>query len=204
MGITERKERDKREMRKLILDTAMKLFLEEGFQNVSIRRIADNIEYSPATIYLYFKDKDEILFALHNEGFEELYKRQQTTLSIKDPKKRLAKHGEIYIRFALENPEFYNLMFIMRSPMKKITMGEHDNVGVRSYEMLRNDISACMEAGIFKKADPDIATFALWSFAHGIVALILRNRCTMMDPESLPQIALGAFDFINSQLGITR
>ena len=77
MGIFERKERDKQGMRKLILDSAMSLFLEEGFGNVSIRRIAESIEYSPATIYLYFRDKDEILFALHNEGFEELFRRQK-------------------------------------------------------------------------------------------------------------------------------
>ncbi len=204
MGIIERKERDKQEMRKLILDTAMKLFLEEGFQNVSIRRIADKIEYSPATIYLYFRDKDDILFALHNEGFEELFKRQQQLLSIKDPRKRLLKHGEIYIRFALENPEFYNLMFIMRSPVRKITNGQEWNVGVRSYEFLKSDIQACMDAGIFKKGDVDIATFAMWSAAHGIVALILRNRCSMMAPEALPQVALAAFEFINSHLGVSR
>ena len=58
MGINERKQREKEVMRGSILDTAMKLFLEEGFQNVSIRRIAEKIEYSPATIYLYFRNKD--------------------------------------------------------------------------------------------------------------------------------------------------
>lgn len=191
-------------MRKLILDTAMKLFLEEGFQNVSIRRIADKIEYSPATIYLYFRDKDDILFALHNEGFEELFKRQQELLSIKDPRKRLLKHGEIYIRFALENPEFYNLMFIMRSPVRKITNGQEWNVGIRSYEMLKSDIQACMDAGFLKKGDIDISTFAMWSAAHGIVALILRNRCSMLDPEALPQVAMAALEFINGHLGIAR
>ncbi|MBI5233035.1 MAG: helix-turn-helix transcriptional regulator [Deltaproteobacteria bacterium] len=62
MGISERREKEKKEMRGLILETAMELFLDEGFENVSLRRRADKIEYSPATIYLYYKDKDEILF----------------------------------------------------------------------------------------------------------------------------------------------
>lgn len=204
MGISERKERDKQEMRKLILETAMTLFLEEGFENVSIRRIADKIEYSPATIYLYFKDKDDILFALHNAAFEELYKHQQEILSIKDPVKRLRKHGEIYIRFGLEHPEYYNLMFIMRSPVKKIQEGEQWNVGMRSYDLLKQNIQDCIGAGAFdKKTDVDIATFALWSSAHGIVSLILRHRCPMMNDQDLPEIAQRALDFINIHMGIT-
>ncbi|HEY9245546.1 MAG TPA: helix-turn-helix domain-containing protein, partial [Candidatus Methanoperedens sp.] len=74
MGIKERKELEKQEMRKLILDTAMRLILEKGFENVTIRHIAEEIEYSPATIYLYFKDKDDIIYTLHREGFEKLYR----------------------------------------------------------------------------------------------------------------------------------
>jgi AcrR family transcriptional regulator len=60
MGILERKEREKQEMRDLILNVATEMFIEEGYDKTSIRKIADKIEYSPATIYLYFKDKDEI------------------------------------------------------------------------------------------------------------------------------------------------
>jgi AcrR family transcriptional regulator len=71
MGIVERRQREKQQMRRQILDTAMDLFIENGYEEVSIRRIADHIEYSPATIYLYFQDKDDILFVLHEEGFEK-------------------------------------------------------------------------------------------------------------------------------------
>src|SRR6266850_4742743 len=140
MGIRERKERNKQKMRDQILKTAMRLFLEEGFGNVSIRRIAGKIEYSPAAIYLYFKDKDDILFALHTAGFDALYKRQQTIRKIKDPARRLARHGEVYITFALENPEYYNLMFIMRSPARNITKGEEWGAGMRSYDVFRKDV----------------------------------------------------------------
>ncbi len=70
MGIKERKDLEKQKMRKFILDTAMNLFLEKGFENITIRHIAENIEYSPATIYRYFRDKNEILYTLHREGFE--------------------------------------------------------------------------------------------------------------------------------------
>ena len=72
MGIVERKEREKEDMRRLILNAARKLFLEQGYEKTSIRNIADAIEYSPATIYLYYKDKNELLFALHEEAFLKL------------------------------------------------------------------------------------------------------------------------------------
>jgi AcrR family transcriptional regulator len=202
MGIQERKERDKQGMQKLILETAMKLFLEEGFVNVSIRRIADKIEYSPATIYLYFKDKDEILYALHNKGFDELFKRQQAVLSIADPKIRLRKQGEEYIRFGLENPEYYNLMFIMRGPLRNIHQSEDWNVGMRSYELLKQNVHECIGEIFGKETDAGIATFALWSAVHGIIALILRNRCPMISQEDVPSVAMSALNFINDHLGL--
>jgi AcrR family transcriptional regulator len=77
MGSAERKEREKHEMREMILAAAKKLFIKEGFEHVTIRRIAEEIEYSPATVYLYFADKDTILCALQELGFRDLYKRQQ-------------------------------------------------------------------------------------------------------------------------------
>ena len=196
MGIIERKLRDKEEMRGHILSTAMKLFVEEGFQNISIRRIADKIEYSPATIYLYFKDKDDILYALHTEGFDELYKRQLTVVSIQDPQERLIKHGEIYIRFAMEKPEYYNLMLIERGPEKKFSENEGWTVGRRAYDIFREDVQRAIESGVLPRGDADIAAFALWSQAHGIVSLILRNRCVMLDQNKLLETALAAFHYI--------
>jgi AcrR family transcriptional regulator len=77
MGITERKERAAQQLRNSILETAMELFLDDGFENVTIRRIAEKIEYSPATVYLYYQDKNEILYALHAEGFDMLYEQQK-------------------------------------------------------------------------------------------------------------------------------
>jgi AcrR family transcriptional regulator len=196
MTIATRKERQKEEMKGLILEAAMKLFVEEGFATVSLRRIAEKIEYSPSTIYLYFKDKDEILYALHTEGFNELYRPQEAIPKTKDPLERIRKHGEVYIKFALENHEYYNLMFIMRSPARKFENGEVWNVGLRSYEFFRRDVQAAIDAGVFKPAHPDIAAFSLWSHAHGIVSLILRNRCTMMDQQQLPAVAEQALHFV--------
>ena len=72
MGIAERKEKQKSDIKKMILEASMKLFVEEGFENVTIRKIADIIQYSPTTIYLYFKDKNEIFYSLHELGFQKM------------------------------------------------------------------------------------------------------------------------------------
>jgi AcrR family transcriptional regulator len=200
MGIVERREREKKRMRTLILGAAMMLFLKNGFEKVTIRRIAEKIEYSPATIYLHFKDKDEILYALHSEGFETLYKRQQTILAIKDPLKRLHKGAEIYLSFALEKPEYYDLMFIMRSPIKKIKEKKEADIGLRSYELLKRNVEDCMKEGMLPQADPDIAAFSFWSQVHGIAALIIRDRCSMFPDEQLPSIVRGALNFMMDNL----
>ena len=101
MGITERKELEKETMRKKILDAAMKLFLTEGYAKVSIRKIADAIEYSPATVYLYFKDKTAIFNALQKIAFDKFYETLAECLKTKDVKKRLDEMGELYMKFAM-------------------------------------------------------------------------------------------------------
>ena len=97
MSLKERKQRQQNEMKEAILVSALKLFTDEGFENVTMRKIADKIEYSVGTLYLYFKDKDEIFFELHNKGFSEFYKKQLSVQEIKDPVDRLAAHGLAYV-----------------------------------------------------------------------------------------------------------
>lgn len=201
MGILERKEKERREMQELILGTARRLFVEEGFGKVTIRRIAAQIEYSPATIYLYFKDKNDILSALHREGFERFFTQQQTVLSIKDPWERLRKHGKVYISFAMENPEYYDLMFIMRGPIKELKETKEWDVGMRSFEFLKDNIKACMDEEYLPKADLNVAAFAIWSFTHGIASLVIRDRTVKFPEELLPSIIEGALDFMMSRIG---
>jgi len=200
MGIAERKEKERQEMRVLILDAAMRLFLKDGFDKITLRSIASEIEYSPATIYLYFKDKKEILFALHTEGFERFYRMQQTVLSISDPWERLRQHARVYMAFAVENPEYYDLMFIMRAPGEKLKADGEWGVGLRSYDFLKDNIRACMDAGCIPRSDIDVAAFAIWSFTHGMASLIIRQRCAMIPEALLNSVVSGAIEFMTSKI----
>lgn len=183
-------------MRAAILNTAMGLFLEDGFDKVTMRRIAAKIEYSPATIYLYFKDKGEILLALHNEGFEKFFKKQKTILAEKDSWKRLRKHASIYLSFALENPEYYQLMFMERGITEEIQKNDNWEMCFRSAEFLKTNIQECIEDGYLPEADLDAASFAYWSLMHGMASLIIRKRVILVPENQIGRVVEQAIDFI--------
>ena len=103
MSTAERKAREKEALKLLILKGAKKLFLERGIEQTTIRNIADEINYSVGTVYVYFKDKNAILHDLHSIGFQELGGYFEELFLIKDPMERLKKMGFTYIKFALEN-----------------------------------------------------------------------------------------------------
>jgi AcrR family transcriptional regulator len=152
--------------------------VEEGFENVSIRKIADLIEYSPTTVYLYFKDKNEILFNLHEIGFQKMAEYNAELWDIKNPLLRLHKMGENYIRFGMENPEFYNLMFIMQAPMDALKMME--NCEWRSGDValgkLKDTIQECMDYSLIVKGDVNAVSMVIWAMVHGLVSLAISNR----------------------------
>ena len=181
MSISDRKDREKSEMRRLILKASMELFVKEGYSGVSIRKIAEKIEYSPGSIYTYFKDKDSIFYALHIEGFELLYRQQVTSQSINDPRERLIAHGRAYIEFALKNQEYYDIMFIMRESIDIVCKDETLDWthGQRSYELLRRNVTECQDAGMFKQQNVDSVAFLLWSIVHGIASIVIRRGSAM-------------------------
>ncbi|KAA9353617.1 TetR/AcrR family transcriptional regulator [Larkinella humicola] len=195
MGIVERKEREKEEMRKLILEAAQKLFLETGFEKVSIRNIADAIEYSPATIYLYFKDKNELLYAIHNIGFQKMVEEFQPALNLADPFDRLVEMGRRYFRFAFENPELFDLMFIMTAPMDSLACRDDDkwDEGRTAFQLLITCVQDCIDAGVFKYQDAEVAALMIWSAVHGNTALFLRKRLEMFEESRRKQLMEDAF-----------
>jgi AcrR family transcriptional regulator len=196
MSIKDRKERQKAEMRRVILHTAMELFLSHGFDQVSIRKIAEHLEYSSATIYLYFRDKDEILTALHDEGFDKLYKVQSALGSGGDPFNLLMRHAKVYITFALANPEYYDLMFIQRSPMRHVVSPDGKYTGLRSYDLFRGHVQGCLDAGRIKPGDPDTVSLALWAQVHGIASLVIRDRLQMLPRKKIKAYAFDAVKYL--------
>lgn len=181
MGISERKERDKQEMRSRILKAATKMFLEDGYDKTSLRNIAEKIEYSPATIYLYFKDKDELLYEIQKEAFEKLDKEFQAKAIAKDPLERLRQICRSYVHFGHHNPELYDLMFIIRAPMNVIHEEEKWDNGADAFCFLVQALTECIEQKKIRYTDVMIAALSVWSMGHGLVSLNVRCRFKVMD-----------------------
>lgn len=166
-------------MRDLIRAAALKMFLEDGYAKTSIRRIADAIEYSPGTIYLYYKDKDELLYEVQGLAYGKLFDAFKVEANSPDPLEKLHQLGKSYIKFGLNNPELYDLMFIIRSPTNVDEKIHKDN-GAGCLNYLVDCLSECMDRKLLRFTDLQMATLQIWSTVHGLVSLNLRCRLKIM------------------------
>src|SRR5271169_4848004 len=166
VGVKERKLRQKKFLRQEILDAASELFVKEGFENVSMRRIAEKIEYSPTTIYLYFTDKAELLEQVCQETFSRLSVRLASLLEQPgDPVERLKRGLLAYIHFGLENPHHYRATFMMPIPegFDRQNYSMPDSPGMQAFDFLRRCVYDCIVAGKFRSSDPEIISQTLWT-----------------------------------------
>ena len=112
MPIAERRRQEKREMRQAILQVARDIAARDGWQNLTIRKICDEVRYTAPVIYQYFDSKDTLLLALRLEGFEIIHRDfEQVNARHTDPARRLLEYGLTFWKFAEENPELYQVMF---------------------------------------------------------------------------------------------
>jgi len=178
MGVAERKAREKRKLKRQILDAARELFVREGYESVSMRKIANKIEYSPATIYTYFKDKGEILDCLCEETFRKLSEEKMPTVHkmMGDPLQVLKKGMETYIRFGLDHPEHYIVTFILKASLYE-KPGHYETLKAKTgkdcFDNMRRLVRRCMEEGKIRNADLEETSQALWAGIHGLTALLI-------------------------------
>jgi AcrR family transcriptional regulator len=175
MGVQERRAREKKELRQEILDAARELFVREGFENVSMRKIAEKIEYSPTTIYLYFHDKSDLLDNICEETFSRLVKRQSALdQTVTDPVERLEKGLRAYIEFGLKHPNHYKVTFMM--PMgvpNPELMPRSREMGQKAYANLRGMLEECQAKGLIEVADLEAAAQCAWATIHGLTSLMI-------------------------------
>lgn len=176
MGTAERRERHKQSLRREILDAAGQLFIDEGFEAVTMRKVAEKIEYSPTTIYLYFRDKDELFHTICEETFGEL-KRRLDKLAARDlpPLEFLRQGLRLYVRFGLEHPAHYTLTF-SHGPKAAAGYGYETSIGKQAFEHLRAAVASCANHGKIRTTSVDASAQALWAAAHGLVSLLIAQK----------------------------
>lgn len=177
MGIQERKQKHQDDLRQAILDAAEALFLRQGFENVSMRKIAADIDYSPTTIYLYFKDKREIFGCLLEQYFKRLLEIMQgiQTENQASPVACIEKGMRAYTMFALEHPNYFKLAFLLTPHLDVQDYQKDESVGKQVFGTLRANVAACIEKGLFRETDVDVAAQVIWSINHGLAALMITN-----------------------------
>jgi AcrR family transcriptional regulator len=177
MVLQQRREREKNEMRHAILNAARTIAGDEGWSAVSIRRIADRIEYSPPVIYQHFADKEALQKALVLEGFVELLARLRAArINARDPQHALIEAGYAYWRYGHEHSEMYQVMFGLGGVIS-LTFEHHakpPQIEAVVYEMCEIILAA---AGDRQLAYPVEECFQLyWSALHGLLSLSLADR----------------------------
>ena len=191
MGTKERRERERDQMRTRILDAARELFAMQGYDAVSMRKIAEAIEYSPTAIYAHFKDKAELMRELCDEDFGRMAEGNRRVFEIDDPVERIRQLGYHYIRFAVSHPNHFRLMF-MTKPSCEIEMTEeemkqagHGDPNQDGYALLRLCVRQAMEQKRLRDelSDVDVVTQLLWSGVHGVAAL---HICRSEDEKWCP------------------
>jgi AcrR family transcriptional regulator len=188
-GSQKRREQQKEELYQTILKAAGDMFLKHGYEDFSLRQVAEEIGYSPGTIYLYFDNKDELLRALAEQGFADFSRMLQTTsVSSSDPLERMIALARGYITFGLQNPAFYRLIFMERPDFFVHETLENAPKWEETFGLWHSIMEDAIKAGKIRAEDPLKTLDAIWSLLHGIVALA--NRM----PDFTLERALGAAD----------
>jgi AcrR family transcriptional regulator len=176
MGVKERREREKSETRDKILDAARELFITEGYEGVSMRKVAEKIEYSPTAIYVHFADKEELFRELCHEDYAQLAKVFQSSMISTDPVERLKQIGAIYVDFGIRYPNHYKFMFMTPVPVHEPDEMDREIMGnpeVDAYAFLKWAVQQALEAGCFREefTDADLISQTLWASVHGVISL---------------------------------
>ncbi len=189
MGVKEKRQRHKEEFRREILNSARELFIDDGYERFSMRRLAEKIDYSPTTIYLYFRNKDDLLFAVCEEVAEHFQTKLSHIRSGRSKPLEALRQAMLYlVEFAFDNPNQYKVFFLTR-PNVYGTQEEfmkRESMARNSYFEFRKIVEGCIRAGKFRRMDIDVLTQVLATAPHGLIAMTLyQNSFPWVDRKVL-------------------
>ena len=182
MAVKDRRERQRTLLRQQILDAARELLVRDGYERLSMRRVAERIDYSPTAIYLHFKDKQDLVFSLCEETFAKLVRELQTLpVEFPDPLVQLRRGMKRYIDFGLHHPDHYLPAFVLppppeRSPKRRKAMTSEESNSMKALGFLRDCIELGVKTKKLRKVDPDIAARSTWAALHGLTTLLIVHK----------------------------
>ena len=203
MSALSRRRKHREELRRLILDAAREIFVRQGYESFSMRKLAEKIEYSPGSVYLHFKNKEELFECLVDESFARLLKTLSALRNgkeLQDPVEELKKGMRAYVEFGLRNPNDYRFAFMLKPPMVKRPYKVHG-----AFESLRNIVGRCVGEKRFRPVDVETTSQALWASIHGITSLLIQRPAFPWVPKRglITQIVNTAVDSLVAEVRAT-
>ena len=188
MGTQERRAREKEELRQQIIAVGRELFATEGFDAVSVRKIAEKIEYSPTTIYLYFEDKADLFDCVVEERMLEFHGNLQSPeFNGPDPYVNLRRGLRAYVEFWIAHPNDFRLSFL--TDLRGFDPNREWRclaVAQKIYDTLRVDLRRCREKGLLEFEDLELTSQMVWSQVFGVMCLqIMKPRFPWVDRDRL-------------------
>ncbi len=177
MGVRERRDREHETMRRSILAAARDLFVKDGYERASIRKIAERIDYSAPAIYRYFGSKEDIFFAVAEAGFHLFHRAMAGIEPSPDPVETLRRAFWRYYEFSKAQPEYFSLMFVDRTVPR--ICREWDRLAFMrgTRDQLREVIARSIERGLFPAdTNPDVVFHVLATAIHGAAVMRLSDR----------------------------
>jgi len=182
MGTRERQARERQAVARAILDAARDLFVSEGYANVSMRKIAERIEYSPAAIYRYFSSKDDLFFALAEEGFRLMAERVKPLREVADPLEAVRHLFVAFYEFSRARPEYFALMFLDRTVPRISHQYERFAFVRDTRQELIDRLHEAVDAGTLPAdLQPEAAFNVLVASVHGVAVMRLCDRPPLGD-----------------------
>ena len=181
------------DLRRRILDTARHLLVQHGYQDLSMRKIADAIGYSATSIYLYFDGKDALLHALIHEGMMGLRDQLQETAAQHPnaPVRRMRALCRCFVEFGLENPEYYEIMFQLRPERMERYPPEKYREARENLDFFAQALEEGVDEGIFEVEDIQVSASTVWASLHGTISLLLADRVDIrIEPNTFIDTAI--------------
>lgn len=194
MGLKERRQRHKDEFKAEILEAALELFVQEGYNGFSMRRLASRIEYSPTTIYLYFRDRDDLLLHICENFYANLLQEQlQGMTADAPPEQHLRQAFFCYVHYSLKHPELYKVVFFSNPQLygRPEDYLSRDTMSLRYWKQFCELVDNCIKSGYFRPLDCYTLSTVMWSAMHGLVtSTIFTKDFPMPDPAIMTEMML--------------